>query len=103
MLPAGAAVAWFPPRVTEAFAKHGISRVKLVPGADSTERPISGFRRQTWTARIEGAELPTLLKAVPQWENDDPLTEIASVQMEPNAEDLSLHNADLVLVTLIKE
>lgn len=102
MIPEGAPVAWFPPRMTEFFKRQGIEKCAArlsgeIPGTD-----IPGFRRLVWSIDLPKVEFVPLAIALAGLENEEPLLEITNLQVEANGTDPQFQHAVLTVHTIVK-
>jgi hypothetical protein len=86
MIPEGAPVAWFPPKMTDFFKRQGIEKVAARMNNEFAEKDMPGFRRISWSLDVPGAEFVKLAAALSALENEEPLFEIHSVDVETNRE-----------------
>ena len=102
MIPEGSPVAWFPPRMAEFFKRQGIDKASSKQGADQLEQ-LAGFRRLAWSIDLPKVEFGQLGAAVCAMENEEPLMEITSLQIEAGREDTETQHAVLTVHNLIKK
>jgi hypothetical protein len=101
MIPEGSPIAWFPPRLTEFFKKHGIDRITARMNTDTAEKELNGFRKLNWSAEAPKADFIVFAAAVAALENEEPLVEIQSFEAEAGREDVSFQRAALTLNNLM--
>ena len=86
MIPEGSPIAWFPPRMSEFFKRQNIEKVVSRYGNEFPDKDIPGFRRIKWTLELPSAEFVQAAAALSALENEEPLFEIQSLEVETNRE-----------------
>jgi hypothetical protein len=82
MIPEGAPVAWFPPRMAEFFRSRGIERVTSRLTSESAIAGLPAYRRLTWAVDIPKVECLRFGTAVAELENAEPLLWIEGLTIE---------------------
>jgi hypothetical protein len=103
MIPDGAPVAWFPPRVSEFFKRHNIDKVAARMNTETVEKELPGFRRITWTIDLPKVDFISCGKALCALENEDPIVEITSLHMETSQEDVESQRVLITVNNLAKQ
>ena len=103
MIPEGSPVAWFPPRIADIFKAHGVDKAGTRLNNEIPEKELPGFRRLSWGVELPKVDFNAFAAAVAQIENDEPLTEIASLQVNSTKEDAESQNALLNLYSIVKQ
>ena len=103
LIPEGAPVAWFPPRMAEFFKQHGIDKAVTHLTTEAPEKDLTGFRKLGWTIDLPRAEFATLGAALAALENDEPLLEINNVSVDAGKEEPQFQHATLIVSTLVKQ
>ena len=103
MIPEGAPVAWFPTRIADFFKRQGFDKSFTRMNSDVPEKEIPGFRRLTWTVDLPKVEFLPFANAVALLENDEPLIEINSLQIDASREEVETQHALLNVNNLIKQ
>lgn len=103
MIPPGAPVAWFPPRVAEQFNREGLEKAATRMTGETTDKDLSGFRRMTWSVDLAKVEFIPFAQALADFENNEPLAEITSLQIEAGNEDVELQRAALNVRTTVTQ
>lgn len=101
MIPEGSPIAWFPPRLVEFFKKHGVERATARMNSETLEKDLTGFRRLNWGVESPRVDFVTYAAAVSALENEEPLIEIQSFEVEAGREDVGLQRAALILNNLM--
>ena len=103
MIPEGAPVAWFPPQVAEHFKRQGVDKAATRLTNEQPEKDLTGFRRMSWTIDLPKVEFLQFAQALADFENTEPLVEVASIQIETNREDVELQRAFLNIRNLVTQ
>ena len=102
MIPEGAPIAWFPPKIADYFKRQGIEKVTTSPNGELGEPELEGFRKLTWTIAIPKVAFNKLGIALAGLENEVPLMEVTRVEIQANREDPLMQTALLSVVTIVK-
>jgi hypothetical protein len=103
MIPEGSPVAWFPTRMTEFFKKQGIDKALTRMNGELPDKELAGFRKLIWGVDLPRVEFVLFAKAVATLENEEPLFEIAALQIDASREDVEAQHALLTLSNLVKQ
>ena len=103
MIPDGAPVAWFPPRVSEFFKRYGIDRVAAKMNTETVEKELPGFRRIAWTIDLQKVDFVSYGQAICALENEEPLVEITSLMLEVSHDDIESQRALITVNNLAKQ
>ena len=104
LIPNGAPVAWFPPRITDFFKRQGIEKASIQQNGDSPDKDLGeDFRKLAWTIDLPKLTFAKLGIAVAGLENEEPLLEISRIQIGENREDPISQGAILNIVTIMKK
>lgn len=82
MIPEGAPVAWFPTYVTEHFKRQGVDRATTRFTSEQPEKDLAGFRRMLWNVEFPAIEVLPFAEAIAAFENEEPLVEITTMQID---------------------
>lgn len=102
MIPEGAPIAWFPPKMAEYFKRQGVEKVTTALNSELPGAELEGFRRISWTIGIPRVEFAKLGIALAGLENEMPLLEVQRVQIGLIKEDPKYQSATLTVVTIVK-
>ena len=104
MVPEGAPIAWFPPRIRGFFDRHAIKGSVVRPGAlDSTPDPaMHNFRTADWTIDLPQAGIVPLGIALAGLENEEKLLEITRLQISTAVESPEKQHVTMNVTTLLK-
>jgi hypothetical protein len=103
MIPDGSPVAWFPTRMTEFFKKQGIDKALTRMNGELPDKELSGFRKLVWGVDLPKVEFVTFAEAVAALENEEPLYEITTIQIDASREDVEAQHALITLNNLVKQ
>lgn len=104
MVPEGAPIAWFPPRMAAFFARHNIKGTTTrSSGIDSTPDPaMHDYRNATWTLDIPQVSMSALGISLAGLENEEKLLEITRLQVSTQVEAPEKQHVSLNLLSLLK-
>jgi len=102
MIPEGAPIAWFPPKIADYFKRQGIEKVTTSLNGELGDPELEGFRKLTWTIAVPKVDYNKLGIAIAGLENEIPLLEIIKVQIAPNNEDPVSQTVALSVMTIVK-
>lgn len=88
LIPEGAPVAWFPPQVASYFRRLNVEDVRTRQVSRSSLPFSDDFEVFSWTIEIPRISFIPLGIALSGFENEFPLVEISSIQIETVADDL---------------
>jgi len=103
LIPVGAPVAWFPPRVTELFKRQGIDKVAAKMNTEMPEKEAPGFRRILWTIDFPKVDFVNYARALATLENEEPLVTVTSLTIEPSVDDVERQHALITVNNLVKQ
>jgi hypothetical protein len=103
LIPDGSPVAWFPPLIIEFFKRQGIEKCAVHHEDEGLDRELVGFKRASWGLDISHVEVVQLATAIAAFENEHPLMEINTLQIEGSQSDVQFQTARLNVYTVIKE
>jgi len=103
MIPEGSPVAWFPPRLAEFFKSHGVDKTSTRLNNEVVEKQLSGFRRLSWGVDLPKVDFVRFAQALAELENEEPLLEVASLQLETGREDVQSQRALLTVNNIVKQ
>lgn len=101
LIPAGAPVAWFPPRIVEFLRRQGVEAVGVRLDNEMPLPDLDGFRRLQWTIDLPKVEFIPLAIAISGLENEEPLLSVQTVRIDASASDLQHPSATLIVSTII--
>ena len=104
MIPEGAPIAWFPPRLHAFFDRHNLKNVGIQSGGiDAASDPnMGGFRNAKWTVDLPQAGMAQLGIAVAGLENEEKLLEINHLQITASVDSPEKQRVTMNVQTLLK-
>jgi hypothetical protein len=102
LIPEGAPIAWFPPRVADFFKNRGVDKAVTRNISEDVEKDLPAFRRVSWSIDLPKVDFIAFAAALAQFENDEPLVQVTSVVVEPNHEDVQAQHAVLNVSNIVK-
>jgi len=103
MIPEGSPVAWFPTKIGDFFKRQGIEKTTTKLNTESPEKELTGFRRISWGIDLAKVGYGQFGSAVSRLENEDPLLEIRSLQIDASRDDAETQRVALTVVNLVKQ
>jgi hypothetical protein len=103
LIPEGSPVAWFPTKVGDFFRREGIEKATTKINSEGVEKELPGYRRLSW-----GIDLPKVVfgqfgGAVAALENEEPLLEIRTLQIDASRDDVETQRTTLTVNNLVKQ
>ena len=102
MIPEGSPVAWFPTRVADFFKRQGLDKTVTRMNNEIPEGELPGFRRIAWGVDLPKIEFVPFAVALAALENEEPLVEISSVQIDASREDVQTQRALITVNNIVK-
>ncbi len=102
LIPDGAPIAWFPPRVADFFKNRGVDKTVTRNVAEDIEKDLPNFRRMLWSIDLPRVDFMPFAAALSQFENEEPLVQITSVVIEPSHDDVQAQHAVLSVSNIVK-
>ena len=104
MIPDGAPIAWFPPRIHAFFERHNLKGVTVRAGSvDGGPDPMMhNFRTADWTIDIPQAGVTPLGIAMAGLENEEKLLEVNRLQITNLADSPEKQHVTMNVTTLLK-
>lgn len=104
MIPEGAPIAWFPPRIHAFFERHNLKGVTVHAGSvDSAPDPtMHNFRSADWVVEMPQAGITPLGIALAGLENEEKLLEITRLQITTLADSPEKQHVSMNVTTLLK-
>lgn len=103
MIPEGSPVAWFPTRVGDFFKKQGMDKAVTRMNSEAEDKHLPGFRRMSWSVDLPKVDFISFASALAQLENEEPLIEIATLQIDISREEVDSQHALITLNNLVKQ
>jgi hypothetical protein len=103
MIPEGSPVAWFPTKVGDFLKRQGIEKVSTKINTDTPDKDLPGFRRLAWSIDLAKVSYSQFGSAVCALENEDPLLEIRTIQIDASRDDAETQRVTLTVNNLVKQ
>jgi len=82
MIPEGSPIAWLPTKVGDLFKREGVEKATPRMLNETPEKDLTGYSKISWAVDIPRAEFLSFAKAVAALENEEPLMEVQSFEVE---------------------
>ncbi len=104
MIPEGAPIAWFPPRMNAFFTRHNLRNVGIHGGGSSNaaDPALKDFHGSEWTFEVPQASINQLGIVLAGLENEEKLMEITRLSISTQADAPEKQHASLTVNTLLK-
>ncbi len=104
MIPDGAPIAWFPPRMTAFFARHNVKGITTrTNGIDASPDPVMhDYRNASWSLDIPQVGVSALGSTLAGLENEEKLLEITRLQVSAQADAPEKQRVAMNLLSLLK-
>lgn len=103
MIPEGSPVAWFPKKVGDFFKQQGIEKATTKLNSEIPEKELAGFRRMAWGIDLPKVGYNQFGGAIAMLENEEPLLEIRSLQIDASRDDAETQRSTLTVHNLVKQ
>lgn len=106
-LPAGSAMVWLPELITGHFGRFGVAVAIVRLNTTVAEPELSGYNRGYWSVALPlgeaGRNVPGLLLAVAELEQQQPFVQVLDFAIRPDPEDPDRRIAGLNVAVLFRE
>ncbi len=104
MVPEGAPIAWFPPRIHAFFDRHNLKGATVRPGSaeGAPDAALHNLRSADWAIDVPQAGVSPLGIALAGLENEEKLLEITRLQITPLADSPEKQHVSMNVTTLLK-
>ncbi len=99
----GSPVAWYPPQVAEFFRREGIDKVATRMNSEAADKELPKYKRISWTIDLPKVEFTSFAQALADFENEQLLSEIASVQIDILRQDAESQHVSLTVNSLVNQ
>ena len=105
MIPEGSPVAWVPTRLADFFKKSGVEKTTTrMNNGEIVDKGLAGFRKITWSVDFPKIDFVPFAAAISQFENEEPLFEISTLQIDSGAnEEVDAQHAQITVRNLVKK
>ena len=102
MIPDGSPVAWFPTRLGDFFKKQGVDKTATRLSTEFADKNLPGYRCITWSVDLPRVDFIPFAAALAQLENEEPLVEIATMQIDTTRENADSQHILMTVNNLVK-
>lgn len=102
MIPQGAPIAWMPTKLADLFKRENVDRVSARMSGEAVEKELTGFGRYVWSVEVPRVEFITFGRALSALENEEPLMEILSLEVDAGREDAQFQRAAITLQNIVR-
>ncbi|MEO6740038.1 MAG: hypothetical protein ABIP20_07290 [Chthoniobacteraceae bacterium] len=103
MIPQGSPIAWVPTQISELFKREGIEKSSARMSGEPVEKELTGFGKYAWAVEVPSVEFVTFGKALAALENDEPLMEIQTVEIESGRTDVQFQHVSITLQNIVRQ
>ncbi len=103
MIPQGAPIAWVPTKLADLFKRENVDKVSTRMAGEAPEKDLTGFGRYVWNVEVPRVEFITFGRALSALENDEPLMEIQSVEVDAGRDDVQFQRASITLQNIVRQ
>ena len=102
LIPVGAPIAWFPPRVVQFFERMGVPNPTVRLAGDAKLPKIDKFKLLQWVVDLPKAEYTQLGSAMAAFENEEPLVRTSRLQITTKMEDPEKQHVILTVSNIVR-
>lgn len=105
LIPEGAPIAWFPPRIERHFAAHDIpgASPRLVNSSPPAEAALASYNEMEWSLTISKVDFFKFAIALAGLENEHPLLKVTSLRISADAENPAVQNIEMEMKNLVRQ
>ena len=105
LIPSGASVAWFPPRLKVLFMQEGLDQasVRFAHTTILKQPELAKYVRTQWSVEVAGAGYETMGRAVARIENEEPLLIFNSLKITADPGEPEFQRASLGVALITRE
>jgi hypothetical protein len=105
LIPEGAPIAWFPPRMRTFFANQQIDKAtaRLEATAPVAEKELENWMRYVWVIDLPQTDFALLGHAIAALENSEPLLAITKLRIHAGGDEPELQQVTFTASTLIEK
>jgi len=101
-IPGGAPIAWFPQRLKEFFASHGVRSFNSQLQDETVDNTLPGFKVSRWQISINQIRFSEMGNVLAALENHEGLAQISSLEIGTNLANPEQQSLRFELSTLVK-
>ena len=102
MIPPGAPIAWVPTKISDLFKREGVEKVSARMAGELPEKELTGFGRCSWNVEVPRVDLITFGRALSALENEEPLMEIQSLEVDAGRDDVQFQRVSISLQNIVR-
>jgi hypothetical protein len=103
MIPQGSPIAWVPTKIADLFKREGVEKVSARMAGELPEKELTGFGRYSWSVEVPHVEFITFGRALSALENDEPLMEIQSLEVDAGHDDVQFQRTSITLQNIVRQ
>jgi hypothetical protein len=103
MIPNGSPIAWVPTKVADILKSEGIDRVSTRMVNEFPDKELTGFGKMSWSVEVPAADFLSIAACVAKLENDEPLMEVMSFDIEAGREDVQKQHIALTVHNIVRK
>jgi hypothetical protein len=105
LIPDGAPIAWFPPRMKTFFANQQIDHAvaRLESNASFKQPELTGWTKYNWLIELPQADFAAFGKAIADLENAEPLLSITKLSIHVLSNDSQFQQVGIAATTIIEK
>ena len=102
MIPEGSPIAWLPTKVADLFKREGVEKATPRILNEAPEKELIGFSKITWAVDVPRVGFMTFAAALSALENEEPLMEVQSIEIEATRGDIQNQRITFNLLNLVR-
>ena len=102
LIPVGAPIAWFPPRLVEFFEKQGIENPTIRLAGDGDILKLDDFKSLRWIVDLPKVSYKQLGMTMAAFENEEPLVRTDRLQIRTTSEDPEKQHVSLTVTNIVR-
>jgi uncharacterized membrane-anchored protein len=102
MIPDGSPIAWLPTKIADLFKREGIEKANARMLNEVSEKELTGFSKISWAVEVPRGGFLTFAAALSALENEEPLMEVQSFDIEATREDILNQRISFNLLNLVR-
>ena len=103
MIPQGAPIAWVPTKLADLFKRENVEKVTARMAGEAVEKELTGFGKYVWSVEVPRVEFITFGRALSALENEEPLMEIQSLEIDAGRDDVQFQRALITLQNIVRQ
>ena len=103
MIPEGSPIAWVPTEIAELFKREGVEKASARMSGEPVEKELTGFGKYAWTVELPSVEFTTFGRALSAFENEEPLMEIQTVDIDSGRSEIQFQHISITLQNIVRQ